>query len=232
MRFVLKTLIICLVIIFFIITLIICRTTLSIDSKISNIAQLLSAFAAMISAVIALLLSQPKINNTKIQIHHDFDWKDCENYELSDLGTELKNNFKDYESPLISYKIILKMKNVSSIDLITPIISIRIPKVCQHPDATKLNLECRSNLYNNQKEIIFYDFDKHQLITNKLLPYWNQGDILEIWIRLLLSEQIAKNNKIVIYINCKNASGFTKEIELINIYDQIIANRKSFVYPR
>ena len=50
--------------------------------------------------------------------------------------------------------------------------------------------------------------------SNSNVPYWNEKEELTIWIRMALGEADFAPFEVTISINCQNAEGITKKVEI------------------
>lgn len=190
-------------------------STISLESKISNFLQLVAAFAALLTALIALLISYPKTKKVDIELNWQIDENNTEDYDESKFNQLLKEHFKDFKKPLRSKRVIFKFKNISKFDLKKPTFSFKIPKQFAHPSKSNDFLEFRSNIYNSQQELVLLDTIDYQILSNNILPYMNKEDEIQLWVRMILEGNKMVNNELTIFVNCENADGLTKKIRLL-----------------
>lgn len=213
MRKFLWTLIIFILILAIVVGALLLCSTISLESRISNSIQLVAAVAALLTALIALLISYPKTQKIDIEVNWEIDEDNIEDYDDSKFNQSLKDHFKEFKRPLKSKRVIFYFKNISNFDLNKPIFSFKIPQLFAHPSKSNDFLEFRSNIYNSQQELFFLDSIDYQVLSNKILPYMNKEDEIQLWVRMILDENKIKNNEITLFVNCENADGLTKKIK-------------------
>jgi len=187
---------------------------LSYESKISTLIQFTTAVAAVLTALIALLISYPQKRKADIEINCQIDKNHIEGYEETKLNDTLKEHFKDYNKPLKSHRIIFTFKNNSDFDLKKPIFSIKLPIQFAHPDDSHNSLHFRSNIFNSSRELFLLNTEDYYILSNNILPYMNKDDDIKIWVRMIIDEKRINENEITIFVNCENADGITKKIVL------------------
>jgi hypothetical protein len=198
-------------------TLILLYSTISLEYKVSNSIQLVSAFSALLTALIALLISYPKTKKLSLKIDLIIDDENIEEYDVSKFNDLLKERFKDFKDPLKSKRVIFKLRNDSDFDIKKPIFTFRLPSICAHPNEKNEVLQFRSNIFNSQRELYLLETSDHQILSNNILPYLNKGDEIELWVRMILDENLVKENEITLFVNCENADGFSQKFSLYKI---------------
>ena len=76
---------------------------------------------------------------------------------------------------------------------------------------TTLDIE---TLYNSTKELRIFEFADTSILSNSNLPYWNSGEEITIWIRMVLDDSKLEPFDVEVSVNCENAEGFTKRIKI------------------
>lgn len=95
-------------------------------------------------------------------------------------------------------------------------LTFELPKKLQHPqklDKDKWISYFRSNLYNIPYVQLLESGDRI-ILSNNIVPYFNDEQKLEIWIRMCLSEDDKSQYPVRVSLNCDNAEGKTVPTEI------------------
>lgn len=177
----------------------------------------LGIFVAIAASVIALSNADPNRKLINVTIEHSLDKQSKAEYPKNLLSDKLKSKFENSNS-LESYRICFELTNKSGITLQKPTLTFRLPIDKQHPNETKKEekascLTFNSNIFNSQDDIRYLEFEDTLILSNSNLPYWNDGNSITIWIRMLINSSTSPFN-IEVSVNCKNADGVTKVVEI------------------
>jgi hypothetical protein len=96
-------------------------------------------------------------------------------------------------------------------------VTFRLPPAKQHPheeNGKYLRCTFNSNLYNSQDELRILEMANTWILSNSNLPYWNNDEDLIIWIRMALNENEAQSFDVEVSVNCDNADGMTKKVQI------------------
>lgn len=187
-------------------------------SVLEKAIQSAGIFVALLAAVIALSTSDPKKKSVNIDIELSADRGNISTYPKNELSEELRDFYKDLHDPIKSYRVQFKMKNTSGFTLNKPTLTFRLPLQMEHPREGKknnvyFNHTFNSNLYNSRENLRVLEFADTRILSNSNLPYWNDGESITIWIRMVLDEGKSEPFIVAISVNCENAEGITKEIK-------------------
>ncbi len=211
-----------------VILLLISQTETSWSERIvENSGAFIPSLAALLAAVIALSVADPKRRKAKIDIVQSLDKE--QTYSKDEMSTDLKESYKDFPDPVKSHRVQFKMTNVSGIDLVKPTLTFRLPMEKQHPnkfpkEKTWSRLSFNSNIYNSTQELRIFEFADTSILTNSNLPYRNSEEEITIWIRMVLDDGKLEPFDVEVSVNCENVDGFTQKIiispkDLLNAVD-------------
>jgi len=111
------------------------------------------------------------------------------------------------------------MTNKSGFTLNKPTLTFRVPLRRKHPHrGEKEQIWSRrsfnSNLYNSTQELRIFEFADTSILSNSNLPYWNSGEEITIWIRMVLDDSELKPFDVEVSVNCENADGITEKVKI------------------
>lgn len=182
--------------------------------------QALSAIAALVAAVIALSVADPKCKYVNIKIEKSLG-NNSKEYDKNELSSNLKDFYKNSPNIFKSDRIYFKITNISGFTLKKPNLTFRLPINKKHPvKSPKLYESLRdlydrvsfnSNLYNSQVELQTLEMGETVILSNSNLPYWNNKESIVIWIRMIVEDSPFN---ISLAVNCDNAEGVTKEVTI------------------
>ena len=185
------------------------------DPRIGNIIQVAGIFVALIASVIALSTADPKSKQVDFAIKQSLEKK--ETIKKSNMSDDLKKNYSGFPDPVSSYRVQFKITNISKFTLKKPTFSFRVPMDKKHPNKKESDnmysmRSFNSNLYNSAQELRMLEFADMCLISNSI-PYFNNNEDVTLWIRMVLHENMEPFS-VEVSINCENAEGITKKIEI------------------
>ena len=186
------------------------------DTRVSHAIQCASVFAALIIAVIAMAIADPKVRKIKVAVEYNVDENNVGSYEKSDLPSDLQLKYESFPDPITSHRVQFKMTNVSGFTLKKPTLAFRLPIEKQHPHRFGRNyrLTFNSNLYQSQSGLQLLEFADSCLLANSNLPFWNNGDDITIWIQMLLNDGEFATFKVEVSVNSENAEGTTTNVTI------------------
>lgn len=162
-----------------------------------------------------------------------------EHVEEIAFTNEQKDFYKNYppNKPITSYVVQFRMTNNSGICLDRPVVTLWVPVEKQTPlekhEGQSALFELRSNLYNSQADLKILEMAKEVMVSNSNLPYWPDEKDMTIWVRMVIENKRRKSDEdkfqVQVSINCKNADGFTKRINMTpkDLLENIGASRLS-----
>jgi len=186
--------------------------------QLEYFVKLLSGFAVIATAIVALAIADRKKESVKISIETPYIINEEKGEYKKD---ELDNNVKAYYKvfPVTSYRVHFKMKNISGFDLKNPVFTFNklpIEKQCPYH-------EKKDNLYSTRRftfSIVrpdrkphFLEVDKKYLISLDGLPYWNKDNEIDLWIRMVINAE-DEEFKVDVSVNCENADGWSEEVTI------------------
>jgi hypothetical protein len=186
------------------------------DPRIGNAIQSAAVFVALLAAIIALSATDPKTKKVDVEIKADIDENHIGSCNKADLPPSFQTKYKDFPDPIISHRVQFKMTNKSGFTLNKPTLTFRLPLEKQHPHKVgdKYILTFNSNLYNAQDELRLLEFADTWVVSNSNLPFWDNGDNIVIWIRMLINDGKRLPFIVNISVNSENAEGFTKPVQI------------------
>lgn len=185
-------------------------------------AQLAGAFAAIAAAIIALAIADrpSQVVNFTITMEVNKDEKityDDIDIASSDLSPkEIEESVESIISYVGSYQVYFNITNVSGFTLNKPVVAFELPKKLRYPHKLsdgKWSLYFPSNL-NNVPYVQQLEFGDRIVLSNNIVPYFNNEQDLDIWIRMGLSEDDKSEYPIKVSLNCDNAEGKTVPTEI------------------
>jgi hypothetical protein len=186
------------------------------DTRIGNAIQSAAVFVALLAAIIALSVADPKANKIKVIIEQDIDPKNVGRYYKAELPNDLQNKYEDLSDPITSHRVQFKITNTSGFTLKKPTLTFKLPLDKQHPHKVGEHyiLSFNSNLFNSQSELRLLEFADNRVLSNSNLPFWNNDDNISIWIRMLLNDGKLEPFMVDVSVNCENAEGVTKSVQI------------------
>lgn len=186
-------------------------------------ATLGGTFAAIITAIIALGIADKPPKFVKFKFDIEVNKDNIETYDkdgLSSIGAsseDIKALIALGMTPISkSYQVFFTITNTSGFSLKKPVLTFELPKKLQHPqklDKDKWISYFRSNLYNIPYVQLLESGDRI-ILSNNIVPYFNDEQKLEIWIRMCLSEDDKSQYPVRVSLNCDNAEGKTVPTEI------------------
>ena len=186
------------------------------DTKISNVIQSVSVFIALIIAVIAMSIADPKVKKANVEVEQSVDENNVNLYVKSDLPSDLQLKYESFPDPITSHRVQFKITNISGFTLKKPTLTFRLPIEKQHPHRVgrSYTLTFNSNIHNPQSEFRLLEFADFCMLSSSNLPYWNNGDEITIWIRMLLNDGQLEPFIVEISLNSENAEGITTKVSI------------------
>ena len=186
------------------------------DTKISNVIQSVSVFIALIIAVIAMSIADPKVKKANVEVEQSVDENNVNLYVKSDLPSDLQLKYESFPDPITSHRVQFKITNISGFTLEKPTLTFRLPIEKQHPHRVRRSytLTFNSNIHNPQSEFRLLEFADFCMLSSSNLPYWNNGDEITIWIRMLLNDGQLEPFIVEISLNSENAEGITTKVSI------------------
>jgi len=180
--------------------------------RLGNLIQGSGIFVALLAAVIALSVADPRKKYIKTKIELSISKPSV--HLKSNLPAELRNAYKEFPNSFKSYRVEFKMLNNSGFTLKKPTLTFKLPVQKQHPFQVGKNWirTFNSNLFNSQNEMRLLDFADTRILSNSNLPYWNNKDEIVIWIRMCSSTTGAF--VVEVSINSENAEGTTEKVKV------------------
>lgn len=192
-------------------------TEMGQNARLDKAIQGAGVFVALFTAFIALAVADRKSKKIKTNVEIKADKTTKSEYFKSQMTDPIKENFKDFPDPVVSYRIQFSVNNRSGFDLKKPTISFTLPLDRQHPaksnssnkyDSRSFN----SNLFNSPRDLMVFEFADKRILSNSNLPYWNNKDELTFWIRMVLENNSSESFYIKFSINSENADGITNNV--------------------
>ncbi len=180
-------------------------------TKFSNVIQSVSVFVALIIAVIAMSIADPKVKKANVNVEQNVVENNVNLYVKSDLPSDLQLKYESFPDPITSHRVQFKITNISGFTLKKPTLTFRLPIEKQHPHRVgrTYTLTFNSNIHNPQSEFRLLEFADFCLLSTSHLPYWNNRDEITIWIRMLLNDGQLEPFIVEISLNSENAEWIT-----------------------
>jgi hypothetical protein len=191
---------------------------LGCDSQAARLIQTLSGLAIAATAIIALSGTDPKRRVVSVVISSPY--VDEEGiYPKDKMSKELKVYYKDFSDPIRSHQVHFRITNNSNFTLNRPTLTFRIPVEKKHPNKHEREeiwhlRNFNSNLYNSREELRIFECADTSILSNSNLPYWNSGEEVTIWIRMILDDGKLEVFNVEVSVNCENADGVTQKVEI------------------
>lgn len=189
--------------------------------RLGNIIQGVGVLIALIASIVAIGMSDKKKKQIKVEIKYYIITNTKSEYKKDELLGSITNDYMTFPDPIESYHVAFEVTNISEFSLKKPFVTFWLPKTLMHPEkrfSNDLKYTIRnfnSNIYNSQEEQKTLEFSDTRIISNSNFPYLNRGDKIPFWIRMVLSLTDTGKHLVTIAVNCENADGITKEIEII-----------------
>lgn len=214
-------------------------TPLGEDPRLENAIQVAAVFVALGAAVVALAASDPKRESVNVRIRHSLAGADITEYAKTELPHGLHDVYRHLPDRFTSARVEFKMSNLSPFTLERPTFTFRLPKEKAHPIArvfasagpdtrnsqapsesthpmvlgTKIySTGFHSNLFNPDQAPARLEFEDTYVLSNSVLPFWNRGEQVTIWIRMIVDDGRREPFAVKVSVNCDNAGGFTEEV--------------------
>jgi hypothetical protein len=185
--------------------------------RIENAIQSAGIFVALLAAVIALSAADPLRRKVTAAIDKPL-LTDEEKHYHNKMLEDLKELCKALPDPVRSHRVHFAVTNTCAFTWAKPVLSFRIPIDRKHPagkDKENLSgLTFNSNLYNSQKELRILEVADACIISNSNVPYWNPGEKITFWIRMVVDNGKREPFNVYVSVNCDNADGITETVTL------------------
>ncbi len=183
--------------------------------RLENGIQSAGIFVALLAAVIALSAADPPRRKVTAAIDKPLLTGE-ENHHHDKMTEDLKELCKALPDPVRSHRVHFAVTNTCGFTWAKPVLSFRIPIDRKHPegkDKEKLSgLTFNSNLYNSQKELRILEVADACIISNSNVPYWNPGEKITFWIRMVVDNGRPEPFNVYVSVNCDNADGITEAL--------------------
>jgi len=178
----------------------------------------LGIFVALFASIIALSAADPKTKKTKVYVETEVDWDSKSTYQTEKLSPDLADIYSSFTLPIVSCKVYFNIRNESGFTLKRPTLTFRLPINKQHPEEHPVNYSQRtfhSNMFNYQRDMVSLETADKIILSNSNLPFWNDRDELNIWIRMAFerNDETAPFS-IEFSVNSDNAEGITLSVEI------------------
>jgi len=186
-------------------------------SRYERVIQSAGVFVALLVAIIALSVADPRRRSVNVKIEPSIDKANIGTYSKKELSEDLKKAYQKFSDPVKSHRVQFKMTNISGFTLEKPTLTFRLPLQKQHPHKIgKIYSErtFNSNLFNSQRELRLLEFADTRILSNSNFPYWNNQDDITIWIRMILDDGKLESFIVEVSVNCENAGGVTNKVEI------------------
>lgn len=186
------------------------------DTRLGDAIEGVGVFVALLAVVTALSAVDPKAKPVQVTIEPSVDENHVLTHPKRELPPDLTKPYDNLPDPVKSRRVRFKITNVSGFTLEKPVLTFRLPLQKQHPHKQGQNygLTFRSNLFNSQRELRLLEFADTRILSNSNLPYWNHGDDITIWIRMVLDAGGLEPFIVEVSVNSENTSGITKRVEI------------------
>ncbi|OPL11752.1 MAG: hypothetical protein AVO38_15595 [delta proteobacterium ML8_D] len=194
-------------------------TEIGLNSRIEKGIQGAGVFIALFAACIALATADPKKKKIKAKISLKADKATKSEYSKNQMSDPLKDTYKDFPDPVVSYQIQFTIENLSGFDLKKPTLSFALPLCWQHPAKSSNggvydHQSFNSNLFNSPRDLMVFEFADTRILSNSNLPFWNNKDELTFWVRMIIQNNSSESFNINISINSDNAEGITEKMSI------------------
>jgi hypothetical protein len=194
-------------------------TEIGLNSRLGKAIQGAGIFVALFTAFIALATADPKKKKIKAKISFMADKTTKSEYFKNQMSDPLKDTYKDFPDPVVSYQIQFSIENRSIFDLKKPTLSFALPLCRQHPTKNS-NSDIydrqffNSNLFNSPRDLMVFEFGDTRILSNSNLPFWNNEEELTFWVRMIMQNNSSESFNIRISINSDNAEGITEKVTI------------------
>lgn len=214
-------LVVVIVVALFVIPLVWCTVAwLSLDQKIQSVAILVAVGAS----IVAIGVADPKPRVVKASVEL-LGFSNGQTYSKGDLSPDIAKGFGDAVDRLRSCRVNLRIRNQSGFTWSVPQVTLRLPAELEPPDTSKDSLKVsnayrydmrsfRTNMYNSLYGFVALKNFDSVMMSNSNLPYLNDGESLDLWVRLLTPLDSSKCVRVHVYINCEKAEGYSTSIEI------------------
>lgn len=186
------------------------------DTRLGRAIEAAVVFVALLAAVIALSAADPRARRVEVTIEPSVDEDHVGTHPKDELPPDLAKPYENLPDPVKSHRVRFRITNVSGFTLERPVLTFRLPLQKQHPhkQGRSYGLTFRSNLFNSQRELRVLEFADTRILSNSNLPYWNHGDDITIWIRMVLDAGGLDPFTVEVSVNSENAGGVTKKVKI------------------
>jgi len=194
-------------------------TEIGLKTRLEKAVQGAGVFVALFTAFIALAMADPKKQKIKAKFSFVVAKATKSEYFKNQISNPLKDAYKDFPDPVVSYQIQFSIENRSGFDLKKPTLSFALPLYRQHPAKSSNGglydyRSFNSNLFNSPRDLMVFEFTDTRILSNSNLPYWNNKDELTFWVRMIIENNSSEAFDIKISINSDNAEGITKKVTI------------------
>ena len=190
--------------------------TLSLPLRFELLIQGLAVLVALGASIVALGAQDRKRPSIRMKIEPSV--LDSALHRKIDLYKDIRPAFESYPDPIPTHRISFKVTNCSGFTLKSPALTFWLPKSKQHPkqgdDLLYRSISFNSNLFNDQREIRLLEFGDQIILSNRNVPYLNDGDELAIWIRMAIADNALSEFDVKVSVNAENAEGVTKILKI------------------
>lgn len=191
-------------------------TDLSSQSWISQAIAGAGVFVALIAAVIALHSADRKAPKIKAQIDVRIDRAKPLTHNRSEIPPTQLIQLRHDDEVFHSEKVSFAITNESGFTLKDPTLTFRLPLMKQHPHRVEgtgaWTVGFNTNLYNAPEALRILSFGDTAILSNSNLPFWNDGDQFEFWIRMALDAGGSDPFEVRVSFNASNADGITETV--------------------
>ena len=183
--------------------------------RLANAIQSAGMFVALLAAIIGLSAADRRRKRIKVRISRDLESR--REHHHKDMDASLEHEFFHYPDPVVSWQVHFNIVNESGFTLEKPVVTFRVPNQKKHPHRSRddepwSRRTLNSNLYNSRDELRTLEFADTSLISNSNLAYWNPGEVVALWIRMVLDDGQDDAFDVSVSVNCLNADGYTQRV--------------------
>ena len=192
-------------------------TALSSQAWISQAIAGAGVFVALIAAIIALHSADRKEPKIQAQVVVSIDRSKPLTHVRDEIPKTQRAQLTHDQEVFHSEKVNFAITNETGFTLREPTLAFRLPLAKQHPhrlDGGSWTVGFNSNLYNFQDELRILKFGDTAILSNSNLPFWNDGDEFEFWIRMALDAGGLEPFEVEVSFNATNAEGITVPVEV------------------
>ncbi|MCU7816896.1 MAG: hypothetical protein KZQ81_17280 [Candidatus Thiodiazotropha sp. (ex Rostrolucina anterorostrata)] len=192
---------------------------MTIPAGLGVVFQSISVYTALFLGVIALSAADPlpKTIVVDTDVHIGTDEKSTGTYPKGALKGVLPELYENHDDPVLSRRVYFHMTNTSGFTLKKPVLTFRLPSNRKHPEGeanTYTRIAFNSNLFNCQTDLVSLEDAEEVILSNSRLPYWNNNEPMDIWIRMMVEDRSVNPFSIVVSVNAENAEGVTTTINI------------------